>query len=218
MERHTVLIVEDEPDTREYIAGAVGACAGLRVVGASGTVAEAIDMLRREAPDVLLVDLGLPDGSGTQVIKAARQLSADTQILVVTVFGDEKSVISAIEAGARGYLLKDSQPPDIARSVQDLLAGGSPISPSIARHLLRRFQEPESPGPDATAPTLTSREHEVLKLVVKGFTYAEIGDALGISWNTVSTHVRRIYRKLEVRSRSEAVFEALQLGIVNLKD
>lgn len=121
--------------------------------------------------------------------------------------------------GARGNLLKDAEPPDISRSVLDLLAGGSPISPSIARHLLARFQEPASSAwAESEGPRLTEREREVLELVVKGLAYGEIAKVLGVSWNTASTHVRRIYRKLEVRSRGEAVFEALQLGLVGLDD
>lgn len=219
MERHSVLIVEDEPETQAYLTNAVAACPELRVVACAGTVAHGLVLLRREAPDVVLVDLGLPDGSGLDLIRAARRLSADTQSLVVIVLGDEKSVLTAVEAGARGYLLKDSEPADLVRSILDLLAGGSPISPGIARHLLLRFQAPKPRAADeGEVPHLSAREQEVLELVVKGMTYSEIGDLLSISWNTVSTHVRRIYRKLEVRSRGEAVFEALQLGIVRLDE
>jgi DNA-binding NarL/FixJ family response regulator len=214
---HTVLVVEDELATRHYFEDAVRDCGGLRLVGAAGTLADGLRLLRREAPDVVLVDLGLPDGSGLELIHAARSLSADTQSLVVTVLGDERTVLTAIEAGARGYLLKDAEPGDLARSVLDLLAGGSPISPAIARHLLARFQET---GPSAKAevagPQLTEREREVLDLVVKGLSYAEIAESLGISCNTTSTHVRHIYRKLEVRSRGEAVFEAIQRGLVTI--
>jgi len=215
MTGHTVVIVEDEPSTRRYFASAIAECAELRLAGEAGTLREGRALLAREAPDVLLVDLGLPDGSGLDLIRTARELSADTHSLVVTVLGDEKTVLCAIEAGARGYLLKDAEPHDLARSILDLLAGGSPISPAIARHLLVRFQEPApSARAEAAGPKLTEREREVLELVVKGLTYAEIANVLGISWNTAATHVRRIYRKLEVRSRGEAVFEALQLGLI----
>ena len=218
MERHTVLVVEDEVNARDYFARAIEADSSLRLVGTAATLRDGLVLLGREAPDVLIVDLGLPDGSGIELIRAARQLSADTQCLVVTVFGDEKSVLSAIEAGARGYLLKDSGASRASEAVRDLVAGGSPVSPPIARHLLQRFQNLEPPQPDVPAPDLSERETEVLKLVVKGFTYPEIGEVLGISPHTVKTHVRRVYRKLEVRSRSEAVLEALQLGLVTLRD
>jgi DNA-binding NarL/FixJ family response regulator len=219
VERHTVLIVEDDDHTRCHLMEAVDGAPELRVVGSVGSLAEGRLRLRAEAPDVMLVDLGLPDGSGIELIEEARRLSADTQVLVITVFGDEKSVLSAIEAGARGYLLKDGEPADVCAAVEQLLAGGSPISPAIARHLLRRFQAdvPDAPAaPDV--PHLSAREAEVLGLVVKGFTFPEIAARLSISAHTVTTHVRRIYRKLEVRSRSEAVYEAMNLGIVKPGD
>jgi len=209
-------VVEDDGPTRARFARAVEADERLRLAGTAATAREGIEGLRREAPDVLLVDLGLPDRSGIDVIRAARQLSADTQAIVVTVFGDEKSVVGAIEAGARGYLLKDGSEAEIAAAILELHAGGSPISPQIARHLLRRFQEPE-PAPQG-GPSLTEREHEILGAVVRGFTFSEIAGLLGISPHTVTTHVRHIYRKLEVRSRGEAVYEALALGLVKLEE
>jgi DNA-binding NarL/FixJ family response regulator len=210
----TVLVVEDDAPTRARLARAIGADGRLRLAGEAGTAREGAELLGREAPDVLLVDLGLPDGNGIELIRASRQLSADTQAMVITIFGDEKTVVEAIEAGARGYLLKDGSEEEIAAAIQELLAGGCPISPQIARHLLRRFQE--APAPSVPAPALSDREREVLDLVVRGFTFGEIGQLLAISSHTVSTYVRRVYRKLEVRSRSEAVYEALQLGIVRV--
>jgi DNA-binding NarL/FixJ family response regulator len=212
----TVFVVEDDGPTRARLARAVEADRRLRLVGSAGTAREGIVGLQREAPDVLLVDLGLPDRSGIDVIRAARQLSADTQAMVVTVFGDEKSVVGAIEAGARGYLLKDGSEAEIAAAILELRAGGSPISPQIARHLLRRFQEPAPVS--YGGPGLTDREREILDGVVKGFTYSEIARLLEISTHTVITHVRHIYRKLEVRSRSEAVYEALSLGLVRVRE
>ncbi|MDH3685511.1 MAG: response regulator transcription factor [Myxococcales bacterium] len=211
----TVWIVEDDAPTRARLARAVEGDERLVLLGAVGTARESIEGLR-EAPDVVLVDLGLPDGSGLDVIRAARQLSADIQTLVVTVFGDEKSVVEAIEAGARGYLLKDGNEAEIARAIIELQAGGCPISAQIARFLLHRFQE--APTPAAAAPSLSEREREILDLVVRGFTFAEIAGFLEISAHTVNTYVRRVYRKLEVRSRSEAVYEALQLGLVKVQE
>lgn len=218
MHQRTVLIVEDDEPTRERLAEAVGGDPDFHLVGAVGSVKEGIESLRREAPDALLTDLGLPDGSGLDVIREARRLSADTQTLVISVFGDEESVIAAIEAGARGYLLKDGPPDDVRASVHQLLAGGSPISPAIARHLLKRFLEPALLVPDPAAPHLSAREIEVLELVVKGFTFPEIAELLSLATGTVVTYVRRVYRKLEVRSRAEAAFEAVQLGIVRVGD
>jgi len=215
MVQHTVVIVEDDAPTRQRLALAVGEREELSVVAEAGSLGEGLAALQREAPDVVLVDLGLPDGSGLDLIQASRRLSADTHCLVVTVFGDERNVVAAIEAGARGYLLKDASYDLVAQGVLDVLAGGSPISPPIARHLLRRFH-PDAEDPRDGGPHLSEREREILELVVKGFTYPEIASLLQISTHTVTTHVRRIYRKLEVSSRAEAVYEALHLGLVKL--
>lgn len=213
----TVLLVEDDAATRARLARAVEQDVGLRLVGQAGSCAEARARLAEGVPDVLLVDLGLPDGSGIDLIRELKRDGAGTEVMVITVFGDEKHVVAALEAGATGYVLKDGSNEYIAASIRDLVNGGSPISPAIARSLLRRFREPLAPAAHAgvdAVPELTEREHEVLALLVKGFTFAEIGDLLGISAHTVTTHVKHIYGKLEVRSRAEAVYEALQLGIV----
>lgn len=219
MSGSTVVVVEDDELTRESLVSAVSGDERLALAASYGTLREGLAHLRRDPPDVLLIDLGLPDGNGLDLIRSVRELSADTLALVVTVFGDESSVLAALEAGARGYLLKDGSEADIRHSIHVLLQGGAPISPTIARHLLRRFETSEDPPePDRELPKLSSRETEVLGLVVKGFTFPEIADLLKLSPHTVTTHVRRIYRKLEVRSRGEAVFEAMNLGIVSLDD
>ena len=176
-----------------------------------------MEALRQNNPDVLLTDLGLPDSHGIDLIRTARIKNEQIEIMVISVFGDEKNVVSAIEAGATGYLLKDGDSEYIGDSIIDLISGGSPISPSIARHLLKRFKtSKQEKATDQTAPSLTKREMEVLKAVAKGLTYIEIADLLSMSPNTVTSHIKHIYRKLEVRSRSEAVFEAVQLGLIDL--
>ena len=220
VDRRRILIVEDDEPTRERLVRALAAHADeIELAAAVGTCREALLALRSDPPEVLLVDLDLPDGHGIELIRAARNLSADTLSMVVTVFGDEKSVLGAIEAGARGYLLKDESAEGVGVAILQLLAGGSPITPAIAQHLILRFQEEHAPSAERGAgPALSKRELEVLELVVKGFTFGEIAGLLALSPHTVGTFVRRIYRKLEVRSRGEAVFEALQLGIVKLEE
>lgn len=214
---YTVLVVEDDDETRGYIADALGGEAGPYVVTTAATFAQSVELLEREPPDVLLVDLGLPDGNGLELIQRSRRLSADTLALVISVFGDESSVIRAIEAGARGYLLKSEAPEDLRLCVHQLLAGGAPISPGIAAHVLRRFREPAPVPEDGDeASDLTTRERQVLQLMVQGLTYKEAADTLGISRNTVASHIKHIYRKLEVDSRGEAVFEALSRGILKV--
>lgn len=215
--RHSVLLVEDDDATRAHLAKEIAAHPELRLLGAAASCREARMRLAESEPDVMLVDLGLPDGSGADLIRELSARRARTESMVITVFGDESHVVAAIEAGATGYLLKDASSEGIGRAILELLGGGSPISPAIARHLLKRFHSParaEPPGRSVDLPGLTEREHEVLTLLVKGFTYSEIARLLAISAHTVTSHVRHIYRKLEVRSRAEAVYEALQLGLV----
>ena len=217
MKRHSILLVEDDEVTRSRLAEAIRAHPELDLVGDAGSLAAARAEITRRPPDVLLVDLGLPDGSGVDLIRELKRNSPATEAMVITVFGDEQHVVAAIEAGATGYILKDGSSQYVANSILELVHGGAPISPAIARHLLRRFREPAPPARAPDAPELTGREREVLDLLVKGFTFAEIGDLLAISGHTVTTHVKHIYRKLEVRSRAEAVYEAMQLGLVEEK-
>jgi DNA-binding NarL/FixJ family response regulator len=164
-------------------------------------------------PDVLLADLQLPDGSGIDVIRWLRQHAPAAEAMVISVFGDESHVVAAIEAGATGYLLKDASAEEIADGIRRLIEGESPISSAIARHLLRRFQPAPAAVSERVSP-LTQREGEVLQLIAKGLSYQRIADTLTMSPHTVTTHIKQIYRKLAVNSRGEAVFEAMQLGLL----
>ena len=215
--RHTVLLVEDDEATRARLADAIRRRPDLELLDAAGTCAEARQQMQRQVPRVLLTDLGLPDGSGIELI---REVTAkpDTDAIVITVFGDETNVVSALEAGATGYLLKDSSAEDVGEAVLQLVQGGSPISAKIARHLVKRFHPDDSrSSPLPGAPELTEREREVLERMAKGFNYAEVAGSLKMSPNTVTSHIKNIYRKLAVHSRAEAVFEAAQLGLIRLK-
>jgi len=165
--------------------------------------------------DVLLVDLGLPDGSGLDVIRATRAQWPQCSVLVSTIFGDEAHVLRSIEAGAMGYLLKDVSAAELAQEIRSLHAGGSPISPMVARKILMRAAATAAPAPlPEPAMALSAREREVLQLVSKGFTTDEAAAALGISGTTVLTFVRRIYAKLQVSTRAEAIAVAHQRGLL----
>jgi len=216
MQRHGVLLAEDDAVTRTRLARVIDAHPQLRLIAAVGSAAAARRELARETPEVLLTDIDLGDGSGIDLIREVRRKGDATAPMVITIFGDEQHVVAAIEAGALGYLLKDGDADYIGSSILEMLAGGSPISPPIARYLLRRFRPGSATAtaqaPDA--PALSEREREVLNLIVKGFSYAEIAGVLAVSVTTVTSHVRNIYRKLDVHSRGEAVYEALQLGLV----
>lgn len=212
----SILLVEDDAPTSWRLQDALTK-AGYRV-RAAGTLAEARTALALEAPKVLLTDLQLPDGHGVDLIRETRARLPETEIMVISILGDEESVISAITVGATGYLLKDAFPTDIAATVRDLVAGHSPISASIARFIVRRTQnsvEPP-PGPPLNTAKLTPREIDILWGIAKGFSYAEIAVHLGLSRQTVPGHIKSIYRKLEVHTRGEAVFEAVQQGLIKL--
>ena len=220
---HGVILVEDDDHTRERLARTIAGHPQLKLLGSAATCEEGRALIARFEADVLITDIGLPDGSGIELIGEARRKHPNLLALVITIFGDESHVVAAIEAGAMGYLLKDGTADYIGSSILEMIGGGSPISPPIARYLLRRFRAGEPAATDPAppgepAPRLSEREREVLMLIVKGFSYAEIAGLLGVSAHTVTTHVRGIYKKLAVHSRGEAVYEALALGLVKLDD
>ena len=212
-----VMLVEDDICFAERFAEAVERSDSMRLAAHCTTARDALERLKVLAPDVLLVDLGLPDIGGIELIRYCARHLPECDVMVVTVFGDEQHVVGSLEAGATGYLLKDTLPEDIADQIRALHAGGSPISPVIARQLLSRLA-PSSPGAGATpaegAPALSDRELAVLTLATKGFTYEEIAQMMSVSKHTVMTYVKRSYRKLQVNSKSEAVYEARKLGLL----
>ncbi len=213
-----VAIIEDDPILREALSRTVSLAGDLTLVAAVGSVAAGRQLLSQPL-DVVLVDLALPDGSGIELIREATGCSVRPRVIVVSIFGDAKSVVNAIEAGADGYLLKGADPAEAADAIRSVLGGGAPISPAVAGHILARvrgFAEPSSKSIEATL--LSEKEIAILSDLAKGFRYKEVARLHGISPNTVGDHVKSIYRKLAVNSRSEAVFEAVQAGLINLRD
>ena len=228
-----VLIVEDDARMREFFASSVRRCDSLVLAGSLGTVADALAWLddRAHGLDVLLTDLGLPDGSGLQVIRHALARNPACDALVISMFGDEENVLASIEAGALGYIHKDSTPDDVAHTILEMKNGASPISPMIARRVLAKYrnlldgasshsegQHAQAVTPVASCPpggrALSPREQEVLELIARGFSYADIARLKSVSVHTVQTHIKNLYGKLAVRSKSEAVYEATQLGLL----
>jgi DNA-binding NarL/FixJ family response regulator len=222
-----VLIVEDDPEMREYFASCIEGAEQLALVAKVGTFTGGLACLNTlsQPIDVLLTDIGLPDGSGLDLIRHARLHRSDCESLVISMFGDEENVIASIEAGALGYIYKDESAKNIALSILEMKAGGSPISPMIARRVLSKYVAPASAArpmaPAASSPPapepavkLSTREQEVLDLISRGFSYAEIGRIQGISVHTVQTHIKKLYAKLVVHSKSEAVYEATRMGLI----
>ena len=219
-ERIRVAIVEDDPIMRGKLEAAVAGADYLVLAAAADNFARGEMLVETGGYDVLLCDLGLPDGSGIDLIRREAAKARGTDILVITLFADQGKVLDTIRAGARGYLLKDERIDDCVAAIREIRRGGSPISPIIARQLLAQIR----PEPSTTAPSksesrasspLSERETEVLTLLSRGGTYAECGEVLSVSANTIASHVKNIYRKLEVSSRSEAVFEASTQGFLD---
>ncbi len=215
--KHKILIVEGDPIFRQSFVTAVKKADDLLLVGSANDLPKVITLIQQTQPDIILIDIALPGGNGIELIRQAHKLCPECDVLVVTLFGDEQHVLECFEAGATGYLLKDSQDLAIVEQIRSLRAGGSPISPPIARQLLMRFlQTGFSVAKQASTntPHLSEQEHNVLEMSTKGYRYEEIARLLKISPRTVETYVKRIYSKLQVHNKSEAVYEARKLGLI----
>ncbi|HXA47293.1 MAG TPA: response regulator transcription factor [Burkholderiaceae bacterium] len=221
-----VLIVEDDAVTRRVLSHAIESSPELMLVAALDSVKPALEWFANGELDVLLTDLGLPDGSGLDVIRACVRHLPKCDIMVITASSDEDNVLACIEAGATGYVLKDAGRLDVVRSVLELRAGGSPISPIIARKVLARMQitkkvadtgaEGDSDGEVEEAVSLTKREAAILDLIARGDSYGDVAKMLSLSVGTIQTHIKNIYEKLSVHSRGEAVFEAHRRGLLQM--
>jgi DNA-binding NarL/FixJ family response regulator len=216
-----VVIVEDDAVTRKHLSLFIESEPALKLLAVFDSVQQSIEWLATQEVDVLLTDLGLPDGSGIDVIRACVKLQPGCDIMVVTVSSDAHNVLACVEAGASGYVLKDAGRTDMARAIMDLRAGGAPMSPAIARMVLARVRDNKknmlSAGADTPADTaLTKREAAILDLIARGESYGDVAKMLSVSVGTVQTHIKNIYGKLSVHSRGEAVFEAHRRGLLQM--
>lgn len=215
-----VALLEDDAEIRGYFEECVAGHSSLQLVASFGLLAHARDWFDSHTADVLLTDLGLPDGNGIDLLRHLATTQPACEVIVVSVFGDEDTVLSCVEAGAVGYIHKDATPADVAQTILDVKGGASPISPMIARKVLDRLRQTVAPrapqAPDAlNADLLSPREAEVLELIARGLSYAEIAQLKGVTMHTVQTHIKNLYGKLAVHSRSEAVFEASRMGLLS---
>lgn len=229
MHRLRIVLVEDDGPTRRRLQEALASDPAFDVV-ACECLADARDAIARVVPDALVTDLELPDGHGTVLAAEVHAAHPSVAILVISVLCDEQSVVAAIAAGASGYVLKDALPEDLTRTVHQVLAGEAPLSPAVARYLLRRIQPRDAEPAARTAAKeadrvaaaeanrigLTRREVDIMWGIAKGLTYNEIAENLGLSKKTVPNYIKSIYRKLEVNSRGEAVFEALSRNLITM--
>ena len=202
-----VAIVEDQRDIRECLGFLITGTDGYECTGSFRTMEEALDRIPHQLPDVVLSDIGLPGMNGIEGIRILKQQFPDLLILMLTVYDDDERIFDAMCAGASGYLLKKTPPAKLLDSLQEAVAGGAPMSPEVARRVIMLFREIRPP--DRSDYQLTPHELRLLKLFVDGHIYKTAAVELGVSVNTINFHVRNIYEKLQVHSRSEAVAKAL---------
>jgi DNA-binding NarL/FixJ family response regulator len=204
----TVAIVEDNADLRGTLARVINRAPDHQCVGQYGDAESALVGLVKDKPRVVLMDINLPGMNGVECVRKLKQVLPETQVVMLTAYEDTDNIFGSLEAGAAGYLLKRSKSAEILDAIKEVIGGGSPMTAHIARKVVHSFQA-RGASIDPMA-NLAEREREVLDLLAQGFMYKEIADKLGIGFETVRTYVRRIYEKLQVRSRTEAVAKVLR--------
>lgn len=203
------LIVEDQADAMLWLTETVRRTFPFAAVFCAGTLADARRQYRAHRPDIALVDLGLPDGDGIDLIRHMTETDGGTISVVTTIFGDDAHLFAALAAGAQGYVLKSESHEELAAMLADIVAGRPPLSPAIARRLLDHFRQ-EAAG----EVTLSEREREVLTLLAKGLTVSRAAEVLGITRNTAAGYAKAVYRKLNITTRAEAALEAARRGLI----
>jgi DNA-binding NarL/FixJ family response regulator len=200
-------IVEDNAGFRESLARMLNGAPGFRCAQIYGSAEEALQGIPALAPDVVLMDINLPGMSGVECVRRLHAVTPQVRVIMLTVYENTENIYAALKAGASGYILKRTSPAKLLEAIQDVVDGGAPMSSAIARKVVQSFQEP--PPADSNVENLSSREQEVLDMLAKGYLYKEISDQLNLSLGTIKTYVRRIYEKLHVQSRTEAVIKYL---------
>ena len=209
----SVLLFEDNKHLRESLSLYLASTDGLWLSGAFPDATEAVKLVRKYKPDVVLMDIQMPHVSGIEALQAIKQAQPATKVMMQTVFEDDDKIFAAICAGANGYIIKNPNPDTYVQAIIDVYNGGSHLSPSIAAKMLTMFQN-QFAQPDRPYVQLTPREKEVLQCMVKGLSYKMIADVCGISFGTVHSHIKNIYEKLHVNSAPEAVVKALKWKLV----
>lgn len=204
----TVSIVEDNDQLRETLARIISRAEDFQCVGDHATAEAALEKLPVERPSVVLMDINLPGMNGVECVRKLKQLLPKTQVMMLTAYEDTDNIFNALKAGANGYLLKRTPRAELLDAIREVHRGGSPMTAHIARKVVQSFQQ--SAASEQQTEDLSPREKEVLDCLAQGFLYKEIADKLGISYETVHTYIRRIYEKLQVRTRTEAVAKFLR--------
>ena len=206
-------IVEDQREIREALTALINGTPGYKCAGSFRSMEEALEKVRYEMPDVMLCDIGLPGMSGIEGIRILKESHPGLLLLMLTVYDDDERIFDALCAGACGYLLKRTPPVRLLESLREAVTGGAPMSPEVANRVITLFREIRPP--DRSDYELTPHETRLLKLLVEGHNYTTAAAELGVSYNTIKFHMRHIYEKLQVHSKSEAVSKALQNRLVD---
>ena len=205
-------IVEDQRDIREGLTMLINGTAGYRCAGSYRSMEEALDRIKQDMPDVVLCDIGLPGMSGIEGIRILKERYPNLLLLMLTIYDDDERIFDALCAGACGYLLKRTSPARLLESLRESVTGGAPMSPEVASRVITLFREIRPP--ERADYELTPHETRLLKLLVEGHNYTTAAEELRVSFNTVKFHMRHIYEKLQVHSKSEAVSKALRQRLI----
>jgi DNA-binding NarL/FixJ family response regulator len=203
----TVSIVEDSDQVRGTLARLINRAEGFSCLSQYSSAEAALEALPKERPNVVLMDINLPGMNGVECVRKLKQIAPEIQVMMLTVYEDTENIFNALAAGATGYLLKRTSTPELLSAIREVQRGGSPMTTHIARKVVQSFQR--APAAQQATEGLSPREQEVLDHLAQGFLYKEIADKLGVSYETVHTYIRRIYEKLQVRTRTEAVAKFL---------
>jgi DNA-binding NarL/FixJ family response regulator len=213
-----VVVVDDQRLFTRGLSGLVDMVPGLEVVGVAHDGAQGVELCRKEEPDVVLMDISMPKMDGISATREIKDLLPQTAVIILTGHEEDEHVFEGIKAGAQGYLLKDSEPEDLARAIRTVYAGNTLIAPDLAQKMLNTFQAGGSGGSRLAPPPLTGRELEVIRALAQGMSDRQIARSLGISEKTVRNHTSNIYRKLHIFDRTQAVIYAVREGVIDVEE
>ena len=211
----TILMVEDDSDVRSWLSEVVAQAFDDAIITEASTVGQALSHLSRQEFELAILDFNLPDGTAIDIIKRINSATPDTYCVIATIFDDDQHVFESLRAGAQGYLLKEQNASELAQDLRGILSGNPPISPPVARRIIRYFNERNRDASNEISDcNITRRECEILTMVAKGLNRTDIAASLNLSTNTVATHIKSIYRKLDISSKTEATMKAISLGLI----
>jgi DNA-binding NarL/FixJ family response regulator len=211
----TALILEDHPDSRKWLGEILTEALPGIIIDEADSIERAREKLAKQHYALVILDISLPDGDGTTLLKQIRASHADTYVVMATIYDDDDHLFSALKDGAQGFLLKDQPRERLVEQIKGITRGEPPLSPSISRRVLRHFRNVATSSSESANTGLTARETEVLRLLANGYNRTDIAVALTIMSNTVAAHTKQIYRKLNVSGRAEATLQAIRLGVVD---